>query len=88
MPKVTARQVFEYSGKVYTPGDVLQVEDRFVRVLVAVGRIYPPGAEPAPSAAGEYLTRDLAIERPPKARRNRIPVVHPHRAGRTAGTKA
>lgn len=85
MPKVTARQVFEYSGKVYTPGDVFQVEERFVRVLVAVGRIHPPGQEPP---AGEYLTRDLAIERPPKTRRNRIPILHPKRAGRTAGTKA
>lgn len=61
MPKVVARTAFEYPpGQHRNPGDEFEVEERHVRILVAIGRIDPPGGY-----------RTTAIESAPKKKRNR-----------------
>lgn len=77
MPNCRAKQVFDYGGRLITPGQMVDVEDRFVKVLVAVGRIYPPEAKPAehkPAEAppsGEYSTAAIAASPEQKAPRPR-----------------
>lgn len=65
MPKVVAKQCFEYDGRMYAPGDELEVDARFVAVLCHVGRIH----QPADSSGEPYRT--TAIEAAPKKKRNR-----------------
>lgn len=57
MPEVIARQVFEYERRTYAPGDRLHVEDRFVALLVHIGRIHPPAAD---SSGTPYRTTAIA----------------------------
>ena len=61
MPEVVARQLFEYDRRMYAPGDRLTVEDRFVGLLVHLGRIDPPEAtQTAQDGAGEaYRTANI-----------------------------
>lgn len=82
MPEVVAKQLFEYGRRMYAPGDRLTVEDRFVRLLVALGRIEEPQADPPRDAAGEaYRTTAIAsapaakAPEPQKRTRNRESIV-------------
>lgn len=92
MPQCKAKQLFEYAGRMHAPGTVLEVEDRFVRVLVALGRIEPPEAPPAPAGAPQesppqtYRTRELVAEKPAAApaRRQRASIVAEARAAKRA----
>ncbi len=84
MPVVVARQVFEYGGRMYAPGDKIDVEERFVRILVTVGRIEDPAL--ARDGAGEpYRTANIATAPAkkadaPKRTRNRESLVGARRA--------
>lgn len=61
MPEVTAKMLFEYDRRMYAPGDKLVVEERFVRILVTLGRINPPEPPPPRDAAGQtYRTTAIA----------------------------
>lgn len=88
MPEVVARQLFEYDRRMYAPGDRLVVEDRFVRLLVALGRVEIPAdpkAEVHDGAGEAYRTAN--IQNPPmkkdpapKRTRNRESLVGARRA--------
>lgn len=68
MPEVVAKQLFEYDRRLYAAGDRLTVEDRFVRLLVILGRIEEPKADPPRDAAGEaYRTTSIAAAPAAKA---------------------
>lgn len=57
MPEVVAKQLFEYGGRIRAPGEKLEVEDRFVALLVHVGHIHPPAAD---SSGTPYRTTAIA----------------------------
>lgn len=82
MPEVVARQLFEYDRRMYAPGDRLTVEDRFVRLLVTLGRVEELKPEPPCDASGDpYRTAAIAAapsaKSPPqqKQRRHRESIV-------------
>lgn len=87
-----AKQVFEYGGRLRTPGERFKVESRFFSLLVTLGRIEPaPKGEPDAEKsleAGEsetYRTRAMTAEPPAKARRSRASIIG---ASRAAGRPA
>lgn len=57
MPKVVAKQLFPYAGRMYAPGEELEVEARFVALLVHVGHIHPLAAD---SSGEPYRTASVA----------------------------
>jgi hypothetical protein len=74
MPQVVAKQFFEYAGRSYAPGEILEVDEKFVRILLHVGRIEPP----ADSSGNPYRTTSIQsaptlkdAAAPQKRRRNR-----------------
>ncbi len=85
-----AKQVFEYGGRLRTPGERFKVEARFFALLVALGRIeaVPADTPRAPGNDGDaqtYRTRAMTAEPPAKARRNRASIIGSSRAaGRPA----
>ena len=60
MPKVEAKQLFEYAGRLRAPGEQFEVDDRFVALLVHVGHIHPPAILPADSSGTAYRTTSIA----------------------------
>lgn len=73
-----AKQVFEYAGRLRTPGERFKVEARFFALLVALGRIEPAspaGDAPTTDSGQTYRTRDMTAEAPQKAKRNRRSII-------------
>lgn len=78
MPEVVAKQLFEYDRRLYAPGDRLNVEDRFVRLLVALGRVEEPKPDAPRDSAGDPY-RTTSIESAPTAKSTAAPKRTRHR---------
>ena len=76
MPIRTCTKAHTYDGRPYQVGDRIDVDQRYIPMQLALGRIAPEAGDPgytkrdmAADVPAAYLTRDMRAERPRHSRK-------------------